>query len=248
MDFFLLLNIGNTHTQWAFADRKGNIALPVKTVATAAWQQDLALLPPVSDNCRVWAASVVPTAASTLQNSGMYKNLYWVNVAAAEIAGLDFSQMDSSTLGADRIANAAALVAGGKLPASNFDCGTAITLETVLENNVFAGGAIMPGRKLMRSALASGTAALPEVPLEMPLPEGLGLNTKAAMTLGIDLGAVGMVRELMARSKSLGVKYMVASGGDAEFFCRHIPELESAGKLFTLRGIYHIAAKHLEKE
>ena len=57
-----------------------------------------------------------------------------------------------------------------------------------------------------------------------------------------------MVRELMRRSGDLGVKYMVASGGDAEFFCRHIPELEAAGKLFTLQGISFIAAKHTEKE
>lgn len=248
MDFFLLLNIGNTHTQWVFADRSGNMSLPVNTVATAGWQQDLSLLPAVSDECRVWAASVVPAAVKTLQYSGLYKNLHWVNAAAGEAAGLDFSQVDSSTLGADRIANAAALVAGGKLPASNFDCGTAVTLETVLENNVFAGGAIMPGRKLMRSALANGTAALPDLPLDLPLPEGLGQNTKAAMTLGVDLGAVGMVRELAARSEALGVKYMVASGGDAEFFCCHIPQLIAAGNLFTLRGIHYIAAKHLEKE
>ncbi len=245
---FLLLNIGNTHTQWIFADRSGNMDLPVKTVATAAWQSDLSLLPPVEHDCRVWAACVVPRAVQTLEASGLYKKLQWVTAAAGEVAGLDFSQMDSSTLGADRIANAAALVAGGKLPASNFDCGTAITLETVLENNVFAGGAIMPGRKLMRGALASGTAALPDLPLDLPLPDGLGLNTKAAMTLGIDLGAVGMVRELMARSEALGVKYMVASGGDAEFFCEHIPELEAVGNLFTLHGIYYIAVKHLEKE
>ena len=171
-----------------------------------------------------------------------------VTAAAGETAGLDFSQMDSSTLGADRIANAAALLKNGKLPASNFDCGTAITLETVLENGVFAGGAIMPGRKLMRTALNSGTAALPELPLNLPLPEALGKNTVQAMTLGIDLGAVGMVRELMKRSRELNVKYMAASGGDAEFFCKHISELEPAGKLFTLQGIHFIAVKHLEKE
>ena len=106
----------------------------------------------------------------------------------------------------------------------------------------------MPGRSLMRMALKSGTAALPELPLDLPLPEELGKNTFQAMTLGIDLGAVGMVRELMRRSGDLGVKYMVASGGDAEFFCRHIPELEAAGKLFTLQGISFIAAKHTEKE
>lgn len=248
MKNLLLLNIGNTHTQCAFADLRGNIAEPLQTVPTAQWQKNLQLLPVAGDDCRVWAACVVPQAKKILSESKLYKNLHWVTAAAGETAGLDFSQMDSSTLGADRIANAAALLKNGKLPASNFDCGTAITLETVLENGVFAGGAIMPGRKLMRTALNSGTAALPELPLNLPLPEALGKNTVQAMTLGIDLGAVGMVRELMKRSRELNVKYMAASGGDAEFFCKHISELEPAGKLFTLQGIHFIAVKHLEKE
>ena len=248
MSFFLLLNIGNTHTQAAFADLNGNIEEPIRIIPTAQWQSNVQLLPQVSDDCRVWAACVVPGARAILSESKFYKNLSWVDAAAGAVAGLDFSRIDASTLGADRIANAAALLMQGDLPASNFDCGTAITLETVLGNGVFAGGAIMPGRKLMRMALKNGTAALPEVPLDLPLPEALGVNTLQAMTLGIDLGAVGMVRELMKRSVELGVKYMVASGGDAAFFCKHITELEPAGKLFTLHGIYFIAVKHLEKE
>lgn len=248
MSFFLLLNIGNTHTQVAFADSNGNIEEPIRIIPTAQWQSNIQLLPQAADDCRVWAACVVPYARKILSGSKFYRNLFWVDAAAGEAAGLDFSSIDTSTLGADRIANAAALLMHGRLPASNFDCGTAITLETVLENGVFAGGAIMPGRKLMRMALKNGTAALPELPLDLPLPEELGKNTLQAMTLGIDLGAVGMVRELMKKSSDLGVKYMVASGGDAEFFCKQIPGLEKAGKLFTLLGMYFIAAKHLEKE
>ena len=248
MNFFLILNIGNTHTQMVFADCNGRMDLPVRTVDTAAWQSDLSVLPVASDDCQVWVACVVPAAKKILSASNKYKNLYWVDAQSGAGAGLDFSRMDSSTLGADRIANAAALLANGKLPASNFDCGTAITLETVLPGGIFAGGAIMPGRKLMREALAKGTAALPLLALENSLPEELGKNTVQAMTLGIDLGAVGMVRELIKRSRAIGVEYTVASGGDAGFFCQHIPELEAAGELFTLQGICHIAKKHLEKE
>lgn len=246
---FLLLNIGNTHTQWVEADPDGIFENSVNApISTAVWQSDISLLPRAADDCLVWAACVVPSARKMLEEADIYANLHWVDTQTAGAAGLDFSQVDSSTLGADRIANAAALLKSGKLPASNFDCGTAITLETVLDNGVFAGGAIMPGRKLMRMALANGTAALPEIPLDTPLPEKLGQNTINAMTLGIDLGAVGMVRELMARSEALGVNHIVASGGDAGFFCKHIPRLEAAGKLFTLRGIHYIAVKHLEKE
>ena len=244
---FLLLNIGNTHTQWVFADKSGSFISAVEDVTTAAWQADLALLPNVKENCAVWASSVVPYARNLLTSSGKYKSLHWVDAASGAAAGLDFSQVDTSTLGADRIANAAALLLG-ELPAGNFDCGTAITLEVVLSNGVFAGGAIMPGRKLMRSALKHGTAALPELPLDYPQPEGFGCNTLQALSLGIDGGAVGMVRELMQKARKLGVANFVASGGDAAYFCRAVPELKAAGNEFTLRGIYCIAAKHAEKE
>jgi hypothetical protein len=64
------------------------------------------------------------------------------------------------------------------------------------------------------------------------------------MCLGIDRGIVGMVRELMSVIKQSGVDNFVAVGGDADFFCRAIPELETAEKEFTLRGIGFIAAKH----
>ena len=147
-----------------------------------------------------------------------------MDAASAHIAGLDFSKVDTSTLGADRIANAACLMYSYTLPAANFDCGTAITMEIVLDNGVFAGGAIMPGRKLMRTSLASGTAALPELPLNVPIMDAPGVNTLQALTLGIDRGAVGMVRELMLVAASAGAEKMVVSGGDADFF---------AGTLFS---------------
>ena len=62
--------------------------------------------------------------------------------------------------------------------------------------------------------------------------------------MGIDRGIVGMVRELMSVTKEFGVNNIVAVGGDADFFCRAIPELKTAEKEFTLHGIGFIAAKH----
>ena len=245
---FLLFNIGNTHTQGVYSDAAGNFSAPPAEVETAAWMSDLSLLPKMPQNCRAWVSCVVPEARRILSTSALYSNLYWVDAASAHLAGLDFSKVDTSTLGADRIANAASLMYSHTLPAANFDCGTAITLEIVLDNGVFAGGAIMPGRKLMRKSLACGTAALPELPLNVPVMDTPGVNTLQALALGIDRGAVGMVRELMQVAASAGAEKMVVSGGDAEFFADALPQLDRAGKEFTLRGIYFIAAKHAEKE
>ena len=106
----------------------------------------------------------------------------------------------------------------------------------------------MPGRKLMRQSLFKGTAALPELPLEEDIPGKPGVNTLQAMALGIDRGAVGMVREMIAVVEQYGVKSFVAAGGDSGFFCRGISSLRDGGSNFTLRGIAFIAAKHANLE
>ena len=243
MNSILLLNIGNTHTQWGYCDSCGNTVELAGFIDTGSWMQDITLLPSDEKYSAVWAACVVPQAREGLTAAGFYKNLHFVDADNAAAAGLDFSLMDASTLGADRIANAAALLKY-PLPAACFDCGTAVTLEIVDEKKRFAGGAIMPGRKLMRKSLAVGTAALPELPFSEAVPENPGCNTREALALGIDRGIVGMVREMLGIAKRSGAVRLLAVGGDAEFFSRALPQLECGGNEFTLRGISIIAAKH----
>ena len=243
MKHFLLLNIGNTHTQYCYADAAGEISGDIAVIDTAAWMLDLTRLPQQANAVAVWIACVVPQARKILEESGFYQNLHAVDAVSAAAAGLDFSLVDTSTLGADRIANAAALL-DGALPAACFDCGTAVTLEIVDKKKRFAGGAIMPGRKLMRKSLAVGTAALPELPFSEAVPENPGCNTREALALGIDRGIVGMVREMLGIAKRSGAVRLLAVGGDAEFFSRALPQLECGGNEFTLRGISIIAAKH----
>ncbi len=239
---FLLLNIGNTHTAWVSSDASGNFSNS-GSVDTAAWMENVLLLPEVDCKVNVWGACVVPLAKMMLEKSAYYKNIQWVDCTKASAAGVDFSLIDTSTIGADRVANAVALLKY-PLPAANLDCGTAVTLEVVLENGVFAGGAIMPGRKLMRRSLAAGTGALPEIPISFTLPEELGRNTADALQLGIDRGAIGMVENLINMLKAQNISTFLASGGDRGFFCRALPQLIDAGDELTLRGIFAIACKH----
>ena len=246
MNSFLLLNIGNTHTQWVAADESGKITGEVKTLLTADWMRSPGLLPAMDDVEAVWASCVVPEARSLLAGSGIYSALHFVDAASAGKTGLDFSLVDTSTLGADRIANAAALL-DYPLPAICIDCGTAVTLEVVTGDKCFAGGAILPGRKLMRRSLAAGTAALPELPLSENVPMDLGRNTREALALGIDRGIVGMVREMLEIAREYSPAAIVAAGGDVEFFCHALPELIPGGADFTLRGVGLIAAKHAKK-
>ena len=237
---FLALNIGNTHTEWARRRASGVWEAP-GACATAAWLTEPALLPVCT--APVWAACVVPEARRKLEASCRYAELHWCDAPAAERAGLGFHRMDVSTLGMDRIANAAALL-DGVLPAATVDCGTAVTLEMVDRDREFCGGAIAPGRKLLREALARGTAALPELDWSEAVPDRLGCDTRSAMRLGIDRGAVGMVRELLSVARDRGARRIVLCGGDAPFFGQAFPELEQGGSCFTLEGIARIGAAH----
>ncbi len=223
----ILLDIGNTHTRIASAvDDKITILRTVRS-------SDLSCedIPPDPEG--IWGASVFPAVAAKLHN---------VNFINAAQAGkiLDFSSVDSSTIGADRLANAVAALDYGT-PALVLDCGSAVTIELVDENLRFLGGAIAPGRKMLRRALHTNTAQLPEIPLSSRLPVFPGPNTVEALRFGIDRGAAGAARELIeACEKCYGKFNKIVTGGDAEFFALAL-DLPAAPVDFTLRGVLRIA-------
>ena len=73
---------------------------------------------------------------------------------------------------------------------------------------------------------------------EVELPEEPGRNTVEAIRFGVDRGAVGLVRELVAASlRSCGIVSCLAAGGDAGFFAAALPELKAVESDFTLHGI-----------
>jgi type III pantothenate kinase len=81
------------------------------------------------------------------------------------------------------------------------DLGTAITVDLLTEDGAFAGGAILPGIAMAARALSEQTDALPQVAAELldQPPAALGRSTVPAIESGIFWGAVGAIRELVAR-------------------------------------------------
>ena len=228
----ILLDIGNTHTRIARSD--GAAIRILRTLATSELSTD-----DLPRGERIAAASVVPRAAERLESCGV------MFVTAKNCGGLiDFSGVDAAALGADRAANAIAAAEFYELPVLVVDCGSAITCELVDEGRRFLGGAIAPGRMLQRRALHAGTAQLPEVALATTMPTGMGRTTAEAIRLGVDAGAVGMVREL-ARIMGNAAKLhtIVLTGGDAKFFAPEFPEWKLAPEEFTLHGVRLAAEK-----
>lgn len=237
-----LLNIGNTHTQ--IGHLRGLTLVLGRTVATADLTQGAlpGELTTVHGPCL--AACVVPAARARLEAAPTSRGTVFLD--AGMVTEVDFSLVDASTLGADRVANAvtAAVEIGG--PVVVLDCGTCITTEAVDAAGRFHGGAILPGRSLLRRALNAHTGQLPLVELTDHCPAPLGRCTREAILAGVDLGAVGAVERILAGSRAaLGAPScpVLAVGGDAAFFCRHLPGLTSGGDLFTLRGLARVARR-----
>ena len=225
----IFLNIGNTHTQiLEICPDGGRMS---RTVLTADF--DPASLP---DGAESFTACVVAEKMDVLLARGCL-------MATPEAASkfVDFSLVDASTLGQDRIANAVYLTKKATLPAVSIDFGTCITAEVVDDRKRFLGGAIFPGRTLTRRALNLYTSKLPFVDLADELPPCPGTNTADAIRMGTDAAAIDAVAGFLARvERVLGRRPTVyACGGDRAFFLR-APELvgmKDGGDDFTLRGV-----------
>jgi type III pantothenate kinase len=105
-------------------------------------------------------------------------------------------------VGLDRLAAAVAvnLLRESGRPAIVVCAGSAITVNLVAADGGFEGGAILPGFKMAAEALY-GADLLPLTMLEpeADAPPVVGKDTEAAIRSGLFWGAVGGVREIVAR-------------------------------------------------
>lgn len=223
-----IFNAGNTHVQ--IAELTGDSLRLMETLPT----RDFRLESFTAESMA--AASVVPELENRFREAGAF-----IVSPRMENCPVDLSEMEHpETLGADRLANAASLIVSGPLPALCVDFGTAINLEFVDRDRRMRGGAILPGRNILRQSLNDYTAKLPLTALTENVPEFPGGNTVDAINLGTDCAAVGAVKELLRRMRLAfpGEQIRcVACGGDAPFFLRELSGFELADALFTLRGI-----------
>ena len=235
------LNIGNTHTQILYiAPDRLNF---LDTVSTADFSPEMIHMDELSF---IGAACVVERLFPVLKDI----NAHLVTTEAAS-KFVDFSLVDASTLGQDRIANAVYLTKKATLPAVSLDFGTCITAEVVDAQKRFLGGAIFPGRTLTRQALHDYTSKLPLVELADELPPCPGTNTLNAIRMGTDAAAIDAVLGFIARIRRMlkETPSVYACGGDRAFFLR-APEFQElsngfpsvrgirdGGEDFTLRGV-----------
>lgn len=146
--------------------------------------------------------------------------------------------------GADRIINAAAVIALYGGPAIVIDFGTATTFDVVSRDGAYCGGAIAPGINIAHDALVARAARLYKVDL-VPPPCAIGTNTITAMQSGIFLGYVGLVEGLVRRIRAdmnePDVR-VIATGGLAALFRENTDVIDEIAPELTLDGLRVIHA------
>jgi type III pantothenate kinase len=184
-------------------------------------------------------ASVVPPLTSKIvQACEQYLDKAPLVVDAGVKTGVRVLYENPKAVGADRIADAAAVqrLYGG--PACVVDFGTATTFDGISKDGDYLGGAIAPGIGIAAEALFLRAAKLPRVDLQRP-PFAIGRNTVHAMQSGLLFGYVALVEGMVERFQmELGPDMkIIATGGLAEIISVETDAIDVVAPWLTLDGL-----------
>jgi type III pantothenate kinase len=239
---YLLIDNSNSFTKIASASREGLqrvTRLPTPGLTRRAFA---ALARPGQ---KIVLSSVVPEKARlalrAFAKQAEEGSLITVGPKLNLGVGIDFPR--PASIGADRLANAAAVHELYGAPAIVVDFGTAVTFDIISAEGNYIGGVIAPGLEAMTEYLFQRTALLPRIRPVEPA-SAIGKSTRAAMLAGAVYGYRGLVREILAQiRRELGVRRVevVATGGYAKLISARLPEIKLVHPNLTLEGLRIIA-------
>jgi type III pantothenate kinase len=187
---------------------------------------------------RLVYGSVVPPLDATLESALRAAfGLKPLAIGPRSRLGLRLKVKTPDQVGADRVLNALALKALVGTPAIAIDFGTATTFDCVDAAGDYVGGAILLGPNSAARALHEFTAKLPLVKVRKPATV-IGKDTTHCMEAGLYYGYLGMIREVLARTRAElgGRARVVATGGLAPLFLDDLPGVRREPDL-TLHGL-----------
>jgi len=235
----VVVDVGNTRIKWGRCGAKG-VAATASLVynAPASWKQQL----------QAWKlAGRLTWAVSGVQPEQRDRLVQWLDKRGDTVVLIDsYRQLPLQVevdvpeqVGIDRLLNAVAANSrldrarqrGKSKPAVIVDAGTAVTVNLLSPEGVFQGGAILPGRRLMATALHQHTAQLPMVWAHDPELSPLGKTTQQAIEAGVHFAVFGAVQNLVSlqphlyypRDKYPGKPTVFVTGGDGPFVNYFVP-------------------------
>lgn len=241
----LLIDLSNSRAKFALANLNRSQSkltaryLPTESLSPSALNELL------SDGKieRAIIASVVPKATQIVEKFFKAAKIPCLFIDASTNLGIKIKYPNPKSIGADRLANAAATVILYELPAIVVDFGTAITFDIIDKNRSYLGGIIAPGLSTAANALHQHTALLPRT-IPSPIRRAVGKNTLTAIQSGLLLGARGLVREVVARVTKENFSgqrpTVIATGGDAALVGRGTDLFDVINPTLTLEGLREI--------
>lgn len=252
----LLLDAGNSRLKWAVLrngqfEHGGVMALSgdaIKELASAAWGD---LDPPDA----VMVANVAGEPFRRALNSWVKR--HWkltpdYAIATSEQFGVLNGYAAPERLGIDRWL---ALLGARELhngPVCVIDCGTALTIDVLAQDNRHLGGLIVPGIQLMRDALAGRSEAI-RSQIEQATPQQvtlLGTDTGSAVSGGTLYAAVALIDRILVdlRTEFGSQLHCILTGGDAPQLQSILSQNTQFEADLVLLGLARVARlKHADK-
>jgi type III pantothenate kinase len=242
---YLLVDISNSFTKLAFATTKKigeTVRFPTKDLTIARMR----LILRKREVGAIVASSVVPKKNKAIVAAAGSARTLFVGPKLDLGVGIDYPAPRS--IGADRLANAAAVAHLYGYPAIVVDFGTAVTFDVVSVSGDYVGGVIAPGLEAMTNFLYQRTALLPKLTLREPA-SAIGKTTRDAMMSGAVFGYRGLVREILVRLTAENFPRkkprLIATGGYAQLIARKLPEIETVYPNLTLEGLRIVANRNI---
>jgi type III pantothenate kinase len=238
---YLLIDISNSFTKVAFAShaRLGRWQRIATARFNAAFLRRFIARRKIDI---VVVASVVPKKNRAVRKAAGKTRILWLTPRLKLGVGIDYPR--PKTIGADRLANAAAVAELYGCPAIVVDFGTAVTFDIISEEQKYIGGVIAPGLEAMTNFLYQRTALLPKLSLREPR-RAIGRSTMEAMRAGAVLGYRGLISEIIRRIKAERFTrqkvHVVATGGYAALIAAKLREIDVVHADLTLEGLRIIA-------
>jgi type III pantothenate kinase len=244
---YLLVDISNSYTKLAFATRQ-RLAKPIRYPTNELTVAVLRRILRGRSVETIMVSSVVPRKNKVIAAAAGPARLLFLSPQLDLGVGIEYPAPRS--IGADRLANAAAVAQLYGCPAIVVDFGTAVTFDVVSARGDYVGGVIAPGLEAMTSFLYDRTALLPKLSLREPV-RAIGRTTRDAMMSGAVFGYRGLVREILSRVSLENFPRsrprIVATGGYAQLIARKLPEIEAVHPNLTLEGLRIIANRNVGK-
>ena len=245
---YLLIDISNSFTKFATSSRdalRRVSRIPTPGLTRAAFVrmarpgQKIVLSSVVPEKARMALQAFAPQAARG----------HFLTVSSRLNIGAGIVYPRPSSIGGDRLANAAAVRHLYGAPAVVVDFGTAVTFDILSPEGNYIGGVIAPGLGAMTDYLFQRTALLPHIRPAEPA-SAIGKSTRTAMLAGTVYGYRGLVREILAEIRhELRPRrrlHVIATGGYAALISARLPEIQLVRPNLTLEGLRIIGNLNFE--